>query len=178
MRPAGWRKHPNWFSQLAWVATATTTQRATRLGNRRTHSTRNTGAAALHGKGNVMKTLLYPISCQPCSTLHNRDSLVPENCDFDFKYLNSKHYFGVEMLSIPIKTRTTRTPTFWDTPRPTIIHASDSRQTPSQNKTKSKLQIKKKCPKFEIVQKTLHMRHTFWSCLIRCINMKWIESEL
>ena len=57
----------------------------------------------------------------------------------------------------------TRTPAFWDTPppRPMITHTSGSHQIPSQNKTKSKF-----C-------KRLYMRHTSWSCLIRCINMKW-----
>ena len=40
------------------------------------------------------------------------------------------------------KTRTTRTPAFWDTPRrPMITHTSDSHQIPSQINTKSKLQI-------------------------------------
>ena len=49
-----------------------------------------------------------------------------------------------------IKTRTTRTPTFWDTPhRPMITHTSGSHQIPSQNKTKSKLQILKNCQKFK-----------------------------
>ena len=39
-------------------------------------------------------------------------------------------------------TRTTRTPAFWDTPcHPMITHTSDSHQIPSQNKTKSNLQI-------------------------------------
>ena len=38
-------------------------------------------------------------------------------------------------------TRTTRTPAFWDTPRPMITHTRDSYQIQSQNKTKSKLQI-------------------------------------
>ena len=38
----------------------------------------------------------------------------------------------------------------------TITHTSDSHQIPSQNKTKSKLQIKKKLPKIEILQEILH----------------------
>ena len=78
-------------------------------------------------------------------------------------------------------TRTTRTPLFWDTPhRPMITHTSDSHQIPSQNKTKSKLQILKNCRKFKLCNfaKKLYMWHTFWSCLIRCINMKWIQPEL
>ena len=47
------------------------------------------------------------------------------------------------------KTRTTRTPVFWDTLRlPVITHTSDSHQIQSENKTKSKLQILKNCKKF------------------------------
>ena len=47
-------------------------------------------------------------------------------------------------------TRTTRTPAFWDTPRrPMITHTSDSHQIPSQNNTKSKLQILKNCQNFK-----------------------------
>ena len=53
---------------------------------------------------------------------------------------------GIMAQSYPVQihyeTRKTRTPAFWDTPcRPMITHTSDSHQTPSQNKTKSKLQI-------------------------------------
>ena len=60
-------------------------------------------------------------------------------------------------------TRTTRTHAFWEYPRrPMITHTMDSYQIPCHNKTKSKLQILKKCQKF-------------WSCLIRCANMKWIR---
>ena len=40
-----------------------------------------------------------------------------------------------------------------------ITHTSDSHQTPSQNKTKSKLQIKKKMPKIQILKETLHRTH-------------------
>ena len=45
-----------------------------------------------------------------------------------------------------------------------------------QNKIKWRLQIKKNS-NFTILQKQ-YMRHTLWSCLIRCINMKWIQPEL
>ena len=72
--------------------------------------------------------------------------------------------------------RTTRTPVFWDTPcRPMIIHTSDSHQIPSQNKTK--LQILKNCQKFKFWYFARNVT-CFWSCLIRCINMKWIQPEL
>ena len=56
-----------------------------------------------------------------------------------------------------------------------ITHTSDSHQIPSQNKTK--LQILKNCQKFKFC-KNRYMQHTFWSCLIRCINRKWIQPEL
>ena len=73
-------------------------------------------------------------------------------------------------------------PVFWDTPGcPVITHTSDSHQIPSQNKTKSKLQIfKKQLPKIQILKfcQKLLMQHTFWNCLIRCTNMRWIQTEL
>ena len=60
-----------------------------------------------------------------------------------------------------------------------ITHTSDSHWIPSQNKTKSKLQILKNFQifKFKILQKA-YMKHTFLSRLIRCVNMKWIQPEL
>ena len=65
---------------------------------------------------------------------------------------------GDKPLSQP--TRTTRTPAFWDTPRrPMITHTSDSHQIPSQNKTKSKLQILKNCQKFKILHASIHATH-------------------
>ena len=42
---------------------------------------------------------------------------------------------------------------------PMITHTNDSHQIPSQNKTKSKLQIKNKLPKIQILQETLHGTH-------------------
>ena len=45
-----------------------------------------------------------------------------------------------------------------------------------EHKTKSKLQIWKKLPKIQILKfwkkKKINMQHTFWSGLIRCVNMK------
>ena len=76
------------------------------------------------------------------------------------------------------QTRTTKTPAFWDTlRRPMITHTRDSHQIPSQNTTKSKLQILQICQKFKFCKK-LYTWHNFWSCLIRCINMKWIQPNL
>ena len=77
------------------------------------------------------------------------------------------------------KTRTTRTPVFWDTLRlPMITHTSDSHQIPSENRQSQSYKFwqiaKNSNLKF---CKKLNMQHTFWSCLIRCIDMKWIEPE-
>ena len=55
-----------------------------------------------------------------------------------------------------------------DTPRRLMITRTiESYWIPSQKMTKSKLQILKIRQNFT--------RHTFWSCLIRCANMKWIR---
>ena len=63
-------------------------------------------------------------------------------------------WLGEKLFPGPIdgsmRTRSTRTPTFWDTPRrPMITHTSDSHQIPRQKNTKSKLQISKNCQKFK-----------------------------
>ena len=56
-----------------------------------------------------------------------------------------------------------------------ITHAIDSYQIPSQNKTKPKLQI---CQQIKLeFCKNLYTQHT-WSCLIRCVNIKWIRLVL
>ena len=90
------------------------------------------------------------------------------------------HYRLRFIMGIPIPTRT---PAFWDTHHHhhMITHTSDSHQIPSQNKTKSKFfKNFKILPKIIILKfcKNFYRRHTFWSCLIRCINMKWIQPEL
>ena len=52
----------------------------------------------------------------------------------------------------------------------------------SQNNTKSKLQFNEiqfaNTSFFTFFLKKLYMRHTFWSCLIRYVNMKWIRLVL
>ena len=86
--------------------------------------------------------------------------------------------FNKSLLFTGNKTRTTRMPAFWDTRHHhRITHTSDSHQIPSQNKTKSKLQLLKDCQKVKLC-KNLYTRHTFWRCSIRCINMKRIQPEL
>ena len=62
-----------------------------------------------------------------------------------------------------------------DTPRRLMItHTIESYWIPSQKKTKSKSQIKKNRQNFKFWNGH-YTRHTFWSCLIRCANMKWIR---
>ena len=72
-------------------------------------------------------------------------------------------------------------PSFWGYPLPPDdYHAIDSYWIPSQNKTKSKLQILENMPKLQIFyfwENTLQVSH-FSSCLIRCENMKWIQQVL
>ena len=78
-------------------------------------------------------------------------------------------------------TRTPRMPAFWEYPRcPMVTHTIDSYWITSQNMTKSKLQIQRICQKFIffLFWKKLYMRHPFWSCWIRCVNMKWIHHVL
>ena len=80
--------------------------------------------------------------------------------------------------NIPMATRTTKTPAFWGYPRrPITIYTIDSYWTPIQNKTKSNLQNNyKKLPNLPIVWfwKQLGTQHTFWSWLMRCVNIEWI----
>ena len=75
-----------------------------------------------------------------------RTSIITVQSHFDT-------HFKRHLLISHYQTRTTRTPAFWDTPRrPMITHTCDSHQIPSQNKTKSKLQILKKLPKIKILK--------------------------
>ena len=84
----------------------------------------------------------------------------------------NNHLSQIEQLECLRSENTTRCPM--------ITHTIDSYQIPSQNKTNSKLHILKNCQKFKFWnfanKKTqLIIRHTFWSCLIKCVNMKWIR---
>ena len=60
-----------------------------------------------------------------------------------------------------------------------ITHTNDSHQISSQNKTKSKLQIKKIAKNLDFgICKKLNLQHTFWRGLIWCVNMEWIQPEM
>ena len=51
---------------------------------------------------------------------------------------------------------------------------------PKSKKDKVKVTNLRNSPKFHILEfsNKLYMQHTFWSCLIRCANMKWIQWTL
>ena len=76
-------------------------------------------------------------------------------------------------------TRTILMPAFWDTPlpphdKPYYWFTTDPKSTHDKVKV-TNFKILPKIQNFEILQDTLH---TFWCCLIRCINMKWIQPDL
>ena len=78
-------------------------------------------------------------------------------------------------------TKTTRMPAFWGYPPPphdypyywVILD-------PKSEEDNVKVTNLKNSPKFQIFKfwNKHYMRHTFWSCLIRCVNIKWIRWEL
>ena len=90
----------------------------------------------------------------------------------------------------PAKTKATRTPAFWgytlpphDYPYYWPVHIGSQVTT----RQKSKLQIERIRQNFKFLnlkkkqrkkKNNLYAWHTFWSCLIRCINMKWIRQVL
>ena len=85
------------------------------------------------------------------------------------------------MVTKIITTRTNRTPAFWDTP--TLPHDYPYqwfKSDPKSKQDKVKVTLFKKLPKIQIFKfyKKLQTRHTFWGCLVPCINMKWIQPEL
>ena len=69
-----------------------------------------------------------------------------------------------------------------DTPRRLMItHTTESYWIPSGKKTKSKLQIQRICQNFKFLNVEINFTcdtDTFWICLIRCTNMKWIGRVL
>ena len=73
----------------------------------------------------------------------------------------------------------TRTPVFWEYPRcPMITHTIDLYQITSQNKQSKIYKFEKfaKSSNFGIWQ--IHCTWHTWSCLIGCVNMKWIQLVL
>ena len=83
---------------------------------------------------------------------------------------------GDKPLSEP--TRTTRTPAFWGYPQPINDYPYHwVILDPKSKEDKVKVTNLKNSPKFQMFEfwNGHYTRHTFWSCLIRCANMKWIR---
>ena len=78
----------------------------------------------------------------------------------------------------PEPTRITRTPAFWGYPPPPHDYPYHwVILDPKSKDDKVKVTNFKNSPKFQIFEfwNGHYTRHTFWSCLIRCANMKWIR---
>ena len=57
-----------------------------------------------------------------------------------------------------------------------ITHTIDSYQSQFKTRQSRSYKFYNLLPKFQILQfcKNNYTRHIFWSCLIRCVNMKWM----
>ena len=83
------------------------------------------------------------------------------------------------MLFIFVSPRATRMPAFWEYPPP--LHDDYTFYwfiwDPKSKQDKVKVTNLNKLPNIYILEfcKNLYMEHTFCSCLMRCINMKWIQ---
>ena len=99
---------------------------------------------------------------------------ILQSCTEPSKLHNSKRIKNITTK----KTRTTRTPVFWGYPPPPHDYPYHwVILDPKSKEDKVKVTNLKKSPKFQIFEfwNGHYTRHTFWSCLIRCANMKWIR---
>ena len=83
-----------------------------------------------------------------------------------------------KILHTYIITRTTRMPVFWGYPPPPHDYSHYwVILDPKSKEDKVKVTNLNNLPKFQIVEfsNKLYTWHTFWSCLIRCAKMKWIQ---
>ena len=110
---------------------------------------------------------LYIESAPKTSSLAPRQS---SDCPSTSEWSNPKEYGQMDHINpLTTETRTTRTPSFWgyppqphDYPYHWVILDPKSKED----------EVKVANLKF---QNGHYTRHTFWSCLIRCANMKWIR---
>ena len=98
----------------------------------------------------------------------------PWKCCWNYSLVSSV-WIDHSIWTLQLVTRTTRTPAFWGYPPPpndywVILD-------PKSKEDKVKVTNLKNLPKFQIFEfwNEHYTRHTFWSCLIRCANMKWIR---
>ena len=86
---------------------------------------------------------------------------------------------GGHTMAKPKPTRTTRMPAFWG--YPPLPHDYPYYWVILDRKSKQdKVTKLKNLPKVQILEfwNKRYMRHTLWSCLIRCVNIKWIRQVL
>ena len=80
------------------------------------------------------------------------------------------------IFSEPFRTRSTRTPAFWGYPPPPNDYPYHwVILDPKSKEDKIKVTNLKKLAKISNFWNGHYTRHTFWSCLIRCANIKWIR---
>ena len=96
-----------------------------------------------------------------------------------YQWSNPKEYGQMDHINLlTTETRTTRTPSFWGYPPPPHDYPYHwVILDPKSKEDEVKVANLKNSPKFQIFEfrNGHYTRHTFWSCLIRCANMKWIR---
>ena len=113
------------------------------------------------------------ITCPGWHKLETANSSTP-------RLLKAHHrtFLGTRFQAFSKSTRTTRTPAFWGYPPPPNDYPYHwVILDPKSKEDKVKVTNLKNSPKFQIFEfwNGHYTRHTFWSCLIRCANMKWIR---
>ena len=86
--------------------------------------------------------------------------------------------FKLSFVITSDKTRTTRTPAFWGYPSPPNDYPYHwVILDPKSKEDKVKFTNLRNLPKFKSFEfwNKYYKQHTFWSCLTRCANMKWIR---
>ena len=95
---------------------------------------------------------------------------------FQNKSVHNLSILYVFMLTLEyFETRTTRTPEFWGYPPPPSLPIVLSHIGSQVKRRQSESYKLKKLAKFSNKH---YMRHTIWSCLVRCANMKWTRRVL
>ena len=95
-----------------------------------------------------------------------------------FKKTHVLHSLVWHMACCLKHTRTTRTPAFWGYPPPPHDYPYHLIiLDPKSKEDKVKVTNLNNSPKFQILKfwNGHYTWHTFWSCLIRCANMKWLR---
>ena len=147
------------------------------------HMSKHTITAPMMSKMARNRSDLHDVLAQGAS---NRDTTVWQLCKVLYVFEHKTQYLLIhapytcivvfwQISNIP----PTRTPAFWGYP-PQPHDYYWVILDPKSKEDKVKVTNLKNLPKFQNVEfsNKLYTRHTFWSCLIRCANMKWIPWAL